>query len=124
MCAVSADAQPLAYPAKPIRMIVAFAPGGGTDSMARVVASKMSDLLAQPVVVDNRAGAGGTIGTELALRAAPDGYTLYVPTNSYAVNAAFYKPAYDPVNALTPISTTAMMSISTPCNRLIRLRIR
>jgi tripartite-type tricarboxylate transporter receptor subunit TctC len=88
-------------------MIVAFAPGGGTDSMARVVASKMTDMLGQPVVVDNRAGAGGTIGTELALRAAPDGYTLYMPTNSYSVNAAFYKLAYDPVNALTPISTTA-----------------
>ena len=104
---LSAHAQPQAYPAKPIRMIVAFAPGGGTDSMARVIATKMGELLAQPVVVDNRAGAGGTIGTELALRAAPDGYTLYMPTNSYAVNAAFYKLSYDPINALTPISTTA-----------------
>ncbi len=103
----NAHVQAQAYPTKPIRMIVAFAPGGGTDSMARVIATRMSDMFGQAVVVDNRAGAGGTIGTELALRAPPDGYTLYMPTNSYAVNAAFYELSYDPVNAITPISTTA-----------------
>ena len=107
VCIHGVHAQVQPYPSKPIRMIVAFAPGGGTDSMARVIAAKMSERFGQPVVVDNRAGAGGTIGTELALRAPADGYTLYMPTNSYAVNAAFYKLAYDPVNALAPISTTA-----------------
>lgn len=107
ICSHSTYAQKQAYPVKPIRMIVAFAPGGGTDSMARVIAGKMSEMLGQPVVVDNRAGAGGTIGTELALRAPPDGYTLYMPTNSYAVNASFYKLPYDSLTAIAPISTTA-----------------
>ncbi len=107
LLSLGAQAQSQPYPSKPIRMIVAFAPGGGTDSMARVIAGKMTDMLGQPVVVDNRAGAGGTIGTELALRAPANGYTIYMPTNSYAVNASFYKLTYDPANAITPISTTA-----------------
>ena len=92
------------YPTKPIRMIVPFAPGGGTDIVARVIAQKMSETLGQSVVVDNRPGAGGTVGAETAVRANPDGYTLIMVSGSYATNAAVYKLAYDPVNDIQPIS--------------------
>src|SRR5688572_22191155 len=71
-----ASAQPEAYPTKALRFIVPFAPGGGADLLARAVAAKASELLAQQVVIDNRPGAGGNIGAEIAAQSAPDGYTL------------------------------------------------
>ena len=92
------------YPTKSIRMIVPFAPGGGTDIVARLIAQKMTESLGQSVIVDNRPGAGGTVGAETAVRAAPDGYTLIMVSGSYATNAAVYKLAYDPVNDIQPIS--------------------
>jgi tripartite-type tricarboxylate transporter receptor subunit TctC len=92
------------YPTRPIRMIVPFAPGGGTDIVARVIAQKMTETLGQSVVVDNRPGAGGTIGAETAVRASADGYTLAMVSGSYATNAAVYKLAYDPVNDVQAIS--------------------
>ncbi|MBC7781991.1 MAG: tripartite tricarboxylate transporter substrate binding protein [Proteobacteria bacterium] len=92
------------WPEKPIRAIVAFAPGGGTDVVARLLAPRMSEDLGQSVVLDNRPGAGGTIGSELAVRANPDGYTqLFIPS-SYASSAALYKLNFDPIKGITPIN--------------------
>ncbi|MFN7752746.1 MAG: Bug family tripartite tricarboxylate transporter substrate binding protein [Pseudomonadota bacterium] len=92
-----------AWPERPIRMIIAFAPGGGTDVVARLLAPRMSEDLGQPIVLENRAGAGGTIGSEVAIRSAPDGYTqLFIPS-SYASSAALYKLSFDPIRSITPI---------------------
>lgn len=104
VAALPVSAQSTRYPTKSIRMIVPFAPGGGTDIVARVIAQKMSETLGQSVIVDNRPGAGGTVGAETAVRASPDGYTLVMVSGSYATNAAVYKLAYDPVNDIQPIS--------------------
>jgi tripartite-type tricarboxylate transporter receptor subunit TctC len=99
-----------AYPAKPIRLVVPFPPGGSTDIVARIVAQKLSDRLGQQVVVENRGGAGGTIGAEAVAKAPPDGYTLVVGTTStHAVAPSVYgKIGYDPVKDFAPISLIAV----------------
>ncbi len=104
-----AAAQP--YPAKPIRIIVPFTPGGSTDIVARVVGQKLGEALGAQVIIDNRPGAGGTIGAELAAKAAPDGYTLLMGhIGTLAVNPALYlKLPYDPVRDFAPISLTAVV---------------
>jgi tripartite-type tricarboxylate transporter receptor subunit TctC len=102
--AAAAHAQSTAYPSKPIRLLVPFTPGGGTDIVARTIAQKMTDALGQSVIVDNRPGAGGSVGTEMAVRANPDGYTLIMVSGSYACNAAVYKLSYDPIGDIQPIS--------------------
>ena len=104
-CCASAQAQ--TYPTRPIRLIVPFAPGGGTDILARVIGQKISEGMGQQVVVDNRAGAGGNLGTELAAKAAGDGHTILMVSASYAVNASIYKLDFDPVRDLTPITQVA-----------------
>ena len=91
------------YPSKPVRVIVPFAPGGGTDFIARFVAQRLSASLGQQFVVENRPGAGGSIGAEQGIRAAPDGYTLTVVSNSYTVNPSLYKMRFDPVGDITAI---------------------
>src|SRR5258706_1433 len=78
------------FPARPVRMVVAFTPGGGTDIIARIVAQKLTERWGQPVVVENRAGAGGNIGTDMVARGAPDGYTILMAFSSHASNPALY----------------------------------
>jgi tripartite-type tricarboxylate transporter receptor subunit TctC len=91
------------YPNKPIRIIVPYAPGGGADVVARVISQRLSEVFLQPVVVDNRSGAGGTIGSEIAVRATPDGHTLAFVSGAYTTGAALHKLPYDPVNDITPV---------------------
>jgi tripartite-type tricarboxylate transporter receptor subunit TctC len=96
-----------AFPSKPMRMVVPFAPGGGTDILARVIAQKLGESMGQTVVVDNRPGAGGNLGAELVARATPDGHTQLMVSASYSVNAALYKLAFDPVKDLAPVIQVA-----------------
>jgi tripartite-type tricarboxylate transporter receptor subunit TctC len=103
--AQSAASRVPGYPTKPIRLIDAFPPGGGSDFVARLVSPKVAEALGQQIVHENRPGAGGTIGAEFALRAAPDGYTVLAITGSYTVNPSVYKLAYDPLD-ITPIAQT------------------
>jgi len=104
----SAAAQ--SYPNKPIRLIIAQGAGSATDIMGRIIGQKISDVLGQQVVVDNRAGAGGLLGTELAAKAAPDGHTLFLASiSTHGVNPALYrKLPYDPVRDFAPVSMTGM----------------
>ncbi len=96
------------YPARPIRIIVGFAPGGPTDVIARIVAQKLSESLAQQVVVDNRSGAGGNIGIGLVANATPDGYTILVVSSAFVVNPGLYgKIPYDPAKSFSPVSNMA-----------------
>ncbi|MBM3340995.1 MAG: tripartite tricarboxylate transporter substrate binding protein [Betaproteobacteria bacterium] len=92
-----------AYPAKPVRMIVPFAPGGTNDVLGRMLATHLADTWGRPVVVDNRTGADGIIGTEIAAKSPPDGYTLIVLSSGYAMNAVVRKLPYDAINAFDPI---------------------
>ena len=99
-----AAAQAETYPARPLRLIVAFPPGGSVDVVARLVAPRLSQSLGQPVVVDNRSGASGNIGTELAARAKPDGYTLLIHTIPFVANVHLYSPLpYDPLADFAPV---------------------
>ncbi|MBI3917184.1 MAG: tripartite tricarboxylate transporter substrate binding protein [Betaproteobacteria bacterium] len=105
--ALSAPVPAQQYPAKPIRVIVPFAPGGATDSLARILALNLSHNLGQRVIVDNRPGAGGTIGTEIGVTSSPDGYTFVVVSAGYCVNPSFYKLKFDPVEHITPVARIA-----------------
>ena len=93
-----------AYPSRPIRLIVPFPPGGGADIVARVMAQKVTGSFGVSVVVDNRPGAAGMIGTEIAVRSNPDGYTMILVEGGYAANAAVHKLPYDPLNDTVPIA--------------------
>jgi tripartite-type tricarboxylate transporter receptor subunit TctC len=116
-CGAAAQEQS-AYPKKPIRLIAPFAPGGGTDILARLFGQKMSETLGQPVIVDNRGGAGGTIGTDIAAKAPPDGYTLILVSGSHAINPGLYrKLPYDSVDdfaTITQIATSPGILVVNP----------
>jgi tripartite-type tricarboxylate transporter receptor subunit TctC len=100
-----AAAQTEAYPVRPVRLVVAFPPGGSVDSVARVIGPPLAAALGQPVIVENRGGASGNIGTELAARAKPDGYTLLIHTIPFVANAHLYKAMpYDPLKDFAPVS--------------------
>jgi tripartite-type tricarboxylate transporter receptor subunit TctC len=94
------------YPTKPIRMVLPFAPGGNTDIIARSFAPKISEILGQQVIVDNRGGAGGTIGTESVARAAPDGYTLLMVSSGHTINPAMIRKIHS-VKDFTPLGIIA-----------------
>ena len=98
------DSNPLTYPERPIRMIVSFAPGGASDIVARVVAEKLSSALGQPVVVDNRPGAGGNIAAQAALQATPDGYTILVLADAGRVKGLYETLTYNIVEDFAPVA--------------------
>jgi hypothetical protein len=104
MSSLSAFAADSTWPTKPIRIVVPFAAGGGTDNIARALGQKLTETFGQQFVIDNRAGAGGTIGAEMVARANPDGYTLSMVSASYSANPALYKLPYDPVKGIAPIN--------------------
>ncbi len=109
-CASLAPGQSLAqkFPEKPIRFIVPFPPGGGNDILARLIAPKMGESLGQPVVIDNRAGAGGNIGTDLAAKSPPDGYTIVIASNQVTMNPALYaKLPFDIEKDFAPVALAA-----------------
>jgi tripartite-type tricarboxylate transporter receptor subunit TctC len=117
------------FPSKPLRIIVPYPPGGGTDRVARIIGEKLAEQLKQPVVVDNRAGAGGVVGTEASARSAPDGYTMVLgSTATHAVNPSLYsKAGYDPIAdfvAISPLATTPailVVNANLPVNNLQEL---
>ncbi len=91
------------YPTKPVKIIVAFAPGGGNDFIARFMAQKLTTALGQQFIVENKAGAGGSVGFEAGVKSPPDGYTLTLISNSYTVNPAIYSLRFDPLADMTPV---------------------
>ena len=102
-CVAAAHAQ--SYPARPVRLIIPFSPGGAADVPGRILADRMTHALGQQIVIENRPGAGSTIGAEAAAKAAPDGYTLFMISNTHFVSAALYKKLnYDSLNDYTPIT--------------------
>lgn len=107
----AAAAQADNYPSRSIRIVVPFPPGGATDAAARLIATKMSEKWGQPVVIDNRAGAGGNVGSDIVAKSAPDGYTLVMGvTGSHAINISLYsKMPYDPVADFVAISQVAVV---------------
>jgi tripartite-type tricarboxylate transporter receptor subunit TctC len=100
---LSARASAETWPARPLKLVVPFAPGGGTDFTARLVADKMSARLGQTIVVDNKPGAGGNLGAEVAIKSPPDGYTYLSISGSYAVNSIVHKPSFDSLNDVVAI---------------------
>ena len=99
------EAEAQEFPAQPIRIMIPYAPGGGTDILARPIGVNMAERLKQPVVIDNRAGAGGNVGAQLVAQANPDGYTLLMANNSHTINPFVYKkPGYDMAADFAPIS--------------------
>ncbi len=108
---VNGETAAQSFPDKPLRLIIPFPPGGGSDVVGRIIAQALSTRLGQQVEVDNRSGAGGSIGTEAAVRSAPDGYTMVLASSSeVAINPHLYKLAYDTIKDLTPV----VMVASTP----------
>jgi tripartite-type tricarboxylate transporter receptor subunit TctC len=109
LCAfAAAPAAHAQYPAKPVRLIVPFPPGGGTDSMARVLGPKLGEALGQTVITDNRGGAGATIGTDMAAKSPPDGYTLLLMTITNAIGASLYTNLkFDLVRDFAPVTRLA-----------------
>jgi len=103
-CALGFGALAQDYPARPVRFIVPYPPGGGTDVIARIVQPKLSEALGQTIVIENRGGAGGALGTEAAAKSAPDGYTFLFTLSSHTINPLLYKLDYDVERDFAPVS--------------------
>ena len=115
-----ANAQP-AYPTQPVKIIVPFAPGGGSDFIARFIAEKLTKSLGQTVLVDNRPGAGGLLGIDLGVKAPADGYTFILIASSYSVNPSIFKLKFDPITDITPvaqISQGPMVLLANPAMKI------
>jgi len=114
LCILQPSANAQTYPTRTISLVVPYPPGGGVDALARVVAEKLSFALGQPVIVDNRAGGSGLIGTRAVARSAPDGYTLFLAhTGSISINPSLYaNPGFDPRNDFSPIGLIATMPVA------------
>jgi len=108
---LTSSAVPQDFPSKPVKLIVGYSAGGPTDVLARVLAADMTEILGQSVLVENKPGAAGRIGTEFVARSAPDGYTITVSTLSHNVNALLYPKIvkYDPVKDFAPVALTALL---------------
>jgi tripartite-type tricarboxylate transporter receptor subunit TctC len=115
------------WPSRPIKLVAPFAPGGGSDFTSRLIAEKMSARLGQPMIVDNKPGAGGNLGAEAAIKAPADGYTLLTISGSYAINAILHSPSFDSLNDVVAIGqftdepTTLCVSPSVPARNLEEL---
>lgn len=118
---IAPQAATAGYPDKPVRIVVPFPPGGGGDTLARMVLNKIAEQQGWTIVIDNRAGAGGNIGTAMAAKAAPDGYTLAYGTNgTHAINHTLYKnPGFDPVKDFEPISRFTQIALLVVTNPAI-----
>src|SRR5881396_3603312 len=99
------------WPAKPVRFIVPYPPGGGTDVIARIVQNRLSEALGQTIVIENRGGAGGAVGTEAAAKSAPDGYTFLYTLSSHTINPFFYKLNYDVERDFAPVSLVVLYDV-------------
>ena len=104
LLALAGSAAAQDYPTKPVRLIIPFPPGGSNDVVGRMIATQLGERLGKQVVVDNRGGAGGVLGTEVAASAAPDGYTILVVSLAYTVNPWLYKLKYDPLKSFVPVA--------------------
>src|SRR5436305_3793923 len=111
--ALAVSAQAEEYPSKPVRIVVSFAAGGPTDQVARIMSAKLTELLGQTFLVENKTGAGGNIGADVVAKAPPDGYTLLMATvSTHAINPGLYKNMpYDPVKDFAPVMQVGV----TPC---------
>lgn len=94
------SAQQDSYPNKPVRVVVPYAPGGSNDVVSRAITPKLSEAWKQSIIVDNRAGAGSLIGTEIVVRSIPDGYTLLATSGALAINVSLYRLSFDPLKDL------------------------
>jgi len=114
---MSVSAWPQGFPARPIRLIVPYPPGGAVDPIARTLADKLSDAWGQPVVVDNKPGAGTVIGTQFLSKSPPDGYTVILASSNHAINPAMYPTLpYDPVKDFAPISLVSIIPLMLSVN--------
>lgn len=126
MACLSNAAGAQTFPSKPVKLVIPFAPGGSTDVAGRLIAQKLSEVLGQPVIVENRTGAGGNIGMDYVAKSAPDGYTLGLgTTGTLAINPSLYpKMPYDPKTAFEPVSLVAtgaltfVINANLPANNL------